>query len=171
MQGRFSGMDARIEACSAQGTVDEQTMADHASRLAEIERAVVTPIQHAPAPSQFDSERQPYLHIVRLSTADMVAKGVVHEVVGIKAGGWDRSASSQGIWKMFTVMFNGAPVTAARRANKALAALRILGGALGAHASRSAHPTVRRGEQGPTPGQGRGAPPSSASRSETSSLE
>lgn len=61
LQRRFSGMDARIDACSAQG-----------HRLAEIERALAfTRVQSALAPSQSGTEwdRQPFLHILRLNTA------------------------------------------------------------------------------------------------------
>lgn len=116
-------------------------------RLAENERTLAPRrVEDAPAPLQFDMqwERPPMLQFIRLNTPDMVSKDAVREVVaewlgavGIQSGRWDLGSSTQGVGKLYTIMFKGAPVTAARWASKAVGGLRRPDGSWAKHTVRA----------------------------------
>lgn len=113
LQRRFAGLDSRLDACCTQGRAHEQMLAGHADRIAEIEHALaLTRVQTQPVPAQIDTEweRAPMLHVVRLNTADMVARAAVEEIVvgwfdevGIKRDEWELGASAQSLGKNYSV--------------------------------------------------------------------
>lgn len=133
MQRRLDSMDTKIAVASTRLDSHEQSLAEHARRLAEVEKVLATANSvEMPKPAEYDVQwaRAPLPYVLRLNSDDMVSRETLEPVVKQWMGDcnladdmWKLIAPTPAPSRNFTLVLQGAPSIAARRASMAMAAL------------------------------------------------
>lgn len=139
----------RTALVAARDDAHEQTLVDHAARLAEVERALVlAQMVEAPKPADYEWVQAPLPHEIRLNSVDSVSSASLYEMVkpwteksNIGEDDWTLTAATKAPCKNLTLrmqghlfghvrtlIMQGPPTVAARRASSAMAAFRRANG-------------------------------------------